>query len=288
MENNTMKFEVNNMEFEVEYTQQKTGNIFYGSEDEIHFSMVTEYTVTIDDEIYPFRADGELSAKEVYTDFCFNCLSFVLQNGGMADIINSADDDADYGVILCEDDYYSDNRTDLRNLQVFFEMYTGGEVYTVVSNWCKENTNPAVWISEFKELKTLMSKFNSDELVDIIEDNEGELEDGMTLKEILKRELNTNVYISNAFSLQMLTSDAMISVEEIPEEDFNNVKNIAKSVVGHEDTANILGVEFNRESITLNKGDVLYVAQIIGGRLPEGATTLPEGFSFKYLKVAIQ
>lgn len=86
----------------------------------------------------------------------------------------------------------------------------------------------------------------------------------------------------------MLNSDAVISVEEIPEEDFNNIKNIAKSVVGHEDTANILGVEFNRESITLNKGDVLYVAQIVGGRLPEGATTLPEGFSFKYLKVAIQ
>lgn len=288
MKNNTLNFEIGNMEFEVEYTQQKTGNIFYGSEDEIHFSMVTEYIVTIDDETYPFKADGELSAKEVYTDFCFNCLKFVLQNGGMADIINSADDDVDYGVILCEDDYYSDNRTDLRNLHVFFEMYTGGEVYTVVSNWCKENTNPAVWINEFRELKVLMSKFNSDELTDIIEDNEGELEEGMTLKEVLKRELNTNVYISNAFSLQMLNGDAMVSVNEITEDDFNNIKNIAKSVVGHEDTANVLGVEFNRESITLNKGDILYVAQIVGGRLPEGATTLPDGFKFKFLKVAIQ
>ncbi len=288
MKNNTMEFEIGNMEFEVEYTQQKTGNIFYGSEEEIHFSMVTEYIVTIDDEVYPFKADGELSAKEVYTDFCYNCLAFVLQNGGMADIINSAEDDVDYGVILCEDDYFSGNRTDLRNLHTFFEMYNGGEIYTVVSNWCKENTNPAVWIAEFRELKSLMANFSPDELVDIIEDNEEELEEGMTLKEILKRELNTNVFISNAFSLQMLNSDAMISVEEISEEDFNNVKSTAKSVVGHEDTANVLGVEFNRENITLNKGDVLYVAQIIGGRLPEGATTLPDGFKFKFLKVAIQ
>ena len=288
MKNENITFEINNMQFEVKHVQQRFGNSFYGDEEETHLSMVTEYIVTTDDEVYSFRVDGELSAKEVYTDFCYNCLAFVLQNGGMKDIINSADDDADYGVILCEDDYLSGNRTDLRKFHNFFEMYTGGEIYTVISNWCKENTNPSIWISEFREIKALMANFSPEELEDIIEDNEGELEEGASLKEVLKRELNTNVYIGNAFSLQMLTSDAMISVEEIPEEDFNNVKNIAKSVVGHEDTANILGVEFNRESITLNKGDVLYVAQIVGGRLPEGATTLPEGFSFKYLKVAIQ
>lgn len=288
MKNNTMEFKIGNAEFEVEYTQQRVGDIFYGSEDEIHFSMVTEYTITIDDEIYTFKVDGELSAKEIYTDFCYNCLSFVLQNGGMEDIINSADNDVDYDVILCEDDYFCNNHTDLRNFHTFFEMYNGGEIYTVVSNWCKQNTNPNAWIKEFRELKSLMSNFTSDELADIIEDNEEELEEGMTLKEIIKRELNTNVFISNAFSLQMLNSDAMISVEEISEEDFNNVKSTAKSVVGHEDTANVLGVEFNRENITLNKGDVLYVAQIIGGRLPEGATKLPDGFKFKFLKVAIQ
>lgn len=167
-------------------------------------------------------------------------------------------------------------------------MYEGGEIYTVISNWCKQNTNPAVWISEFKELKSLMSNFSLDELADIIEDNEVELEESSSLKEVLERVLNTNTYVSNAFSLQMLNGDAMVSVKEINEEDFNNVKNIAKSVVGHKDTATVLGVEFNRESITLNKGDVLYVAQIVGGRLPEGATELPDGFRFKYLKVAIQ
>ena len=289
MENEKFNFEVNDMKFAVEYVQERFGNLFYGSEDETHFRMVTNYSVAIsDDEIYSFKADGELSAKEVYTDFCFNCLKFVLQRGGMKHIINSADDDADFNVILGEDDYFSNTYTDLRSFHTFFEMYNGSEIYSVVFNWCKNNTNPAIWISEFRELKSLMSKFNSEELTDIIEDNEEELEGGMTLKEILKRELNTNVYISNAFSLQMLTGDAMISVKEITADDFNKVKATAKSVVGHKDTATVLGVEFNRENITLNKGDVLYVAQIIGGRLPEGATTLPDGFKFKFLKVAIQ
>ena len=39
--------------------------------------------------------------------------------------------------------------------------------------------------------------------------------------------------------------------------------------------------------ITLDKGDELFVAQLQGGRLPEGSTTLPEGFSFKFLKVIL-
>lgn len=94
-------------------------------------------------------------------------------------------------------------------------------------------------------------------------------------------------FINNAFSLQMLQEDCTIKVTEINEKTFDNAKNKAVSVVGHKETANILGVEFNRASITLNKGDVLYVAQVVGGRLPEGCTQLPEGFAFKYLKVEI-
>ena len=47
------------------------------------------------------------------------------------------------------------------------------------------------------------------------------------------------------------------------------------SVIGHKDTANVLGVKMNRINVTLRKGAVAYVAQLQGGRLPEGATTLP-------------
>lgn len=60
-----------------------------------------------------------------------------------------------------------------------------------------------------------------------------------------------------------------------------------KSIVGHEDTARVLGVACNRESVTLKEGDILYVAQLTGGRLPEGCKELPEGFKFKFFKVRV-
>lgn len=94
-------------------------------------------------------------------------------------------------------------------------------------------------------------------------------------------------YLGNAFSLQMLKSfPCSINIVECTKEEALNKNNI--SVVGYKDIANILSVDFNRVSITLNEGDILYVAQVIGGRLPEGCTTLPEGFKMKFLKVTIQ
>lgn len=94
-----------------------------------------------------------------------------------------------------------------------------------------------------------------------------------------------NTYLGNAFSLQMLASfPCSVSVTEVSKED---VPSDAVSVVGHQQTADILGVAFNRVSLTLHKGDVLYVAQVVGGRLPEGATTLPDGYSMKFLKVTL-
>ena len=95
-------------------------------------------------------------------------------------------------------------------------------------------------------------------------------------------------YLGNAFSLQMLPSDGNVSVETVTETD---IPSDVVSCIGHADTANvltdILGMEIpvNRMSVTLNEGDVLYVAQITGGRLPEGSTTLPNGFAFKFMKV---
>lgn len=59
------------------------------------------------------------------------------------------------------------------------------------------------------------------------------------------------------------------------------------SAIGHTDTAHVLGVEPNRINVHLSTGDVAYVAQLQGGRLPEGTTTLPDGFSFKFIKVVV-
>jgi len=47
-------------------------------------------------------------------------------------------------------------------------------------------------------------------------------------------------------------------------------------------------VSLNRVNVTLDENTEMYVAQLVGGRLPEGATTLPEGFSFKFYRVTLQ
>lgn len=111
-----------------------------------------------------------------------------------------------------------------------------------------------------------------------------------------KKQSNMKKYLANAFSLQMLEAlPAVIKVREAKEEEIFSVaadgsKNLVNgivSVIGHEDTARVLGVPFNRISVKFKDGDIIYVAQLQGGRLPEGATTLPEGFKFKYIKVTL-
>jgi hypothetical protein len=95
--------------------------------------------------------------------------------------------------------------------------------------------------------------------------------------------MEKNVYVSNAFSLQMVKeNDYNVKVNEV-----DSLPDGLVSAIGHSDTAKVLGYEPNRINVELQKGDVLYVAQLIGGRLPEGATTLPEGFSFKFYRVCI-
>ena len=90
------------------------------------------------------------------------------------------------------------------------------------------------------------------------------------------------VFLLNAFSLQMLDGDATVKFTEVPKLPEGLI-----SAIGHQDTANVLGVPMNRVNVTLRKGAVAYVAQLQGGRLPEGATTLPEGFQFKFIKVEV-
>jgi hypothetical protein len=88
------------------------------------------------------------------------------------------------------------------------------------------------------------------------------------------------MYLLNAFSLQMVQDfPCSISFTEVSELPSN-----LTSAIGHQDTANVLGVPMARINVTLKAGDTFYIAQLQGGRLPEGSTTLPEGFYFKYLK----
>lgn len=89
-------------------------------------------------------------------------------------------------------------------------------------------------------------------------------------------------YLLNAFSLQMVDVPCIAIYEEV-----DALPDGLISAIGHADTAHVLGVEPNRINVHLSDGDVAYVAQLQGGRLPEGSTTLPEGFSFKFIKVKV-
>ena len=95
------------------------------------------------------------------------------------------------------------------------------------------------------------------------------------------------VYLLNAFSLQMLEGDATVRFTEVSRDKVFHRDHCLVSAIGHADTARVLGVEMNRVNVTLRKGDTAFVAQLQGGRLPEGSTTLPEGFSFKFYKVEV-
>ena len=63
------------------------------------------------------------------------------------------------------------------------------------------------------------------------------------------------------------------------------------SVIGHADTARVVGgllgreIPANRVTYKAQPGDVLYVAQYTGPRLPEGATQLPEGAEIRFYKI---
>ena len=91
-------------------------------------------------------------------------------------------------------------------------------------------------------------------------------------------------YIGNAFSPSMLDGDSTLTFRMLEcKPDLAGLT----SAVGHADTAAVLGVEYARINLALKKGDTLIIAMLTGGRLPEGCTTLPDGFSFKFWEVTL-
>ena len=102
------------------------------------------------------------------------------------------------------------------------------------------------------------------------------------------------MFILNAFSLNMLVGNADISVRGVSQKVAACLAPACVSAVGHADTAavfsNVLGVEIpcNRATVALKEGDVALVGQYSGPRLPEGATSLPEGATIKWLVVGVK
>jgi len=106
---------------------------------------------------------------------------------------------------------------------------------------------------------------------------------------------STKTYLLNAFSLNMLPEFAQVEIMPISlaEAMIAFKEEAPESAVGHAETAAILSgllgapVPFNRATVKLNIGDAAIVAQYIGPRLPEGATSLPDGAKIEFRWVRI-
>lgn len=102
----------------------------------------------------------------------------------------------------------------------------------------------------------------------------------------------SKAFLGNAFSGQMIGGDALIRKVRVTPEEVLQAE--WESCIGHPDTANVVAGILGREvacqrvSISLSKGDTLYVAQVMGGRLPEGCTTLPDGMKIVFDKYTIE
>ena len=101
--------------------------------------------------------------------------------------------------------------------------------------------------------------------------------------------------VLNAFSLSMLGAlPATLDVEEISAAQAAEwLQDNLESCVGHADTAKLfetilrVPVPVNRVSVTIPCGEDVIVGQYIVQRLPEGATTLPEGASIRWMLVTV-
>lgn len=106
-------------------------------------------------------------------------------------------------------------------------------------------------------------------------------------------------YLGNALSLGMLDhltegTNGNLSITGISLEDAKRwASQDFTSCVGHSDTAALISnmldtdVQMNRMSTSLKPGDELLVAQYNGPRLPEGATSLPEGARIRWMLVKV-
>lgn len=104
--------------------------------------------------------------------------------------------------------------------------------------------------------------------------------------------MTPQTFLANALAPSMIADPtARLDFAEITLETARALAADAVSHVGHADTAACFAdalrrpVEQSRASLTLSVGDILLIGQIVAGRLPEGATTLPENVRFRWLRI---
>jgi hypothetical protein len=101
------------------------------------------------------------------------------------------------------------------------------------------------------------------------------------------------VYLSNAFSLNMLDDQNPPGRVEIEACRPEAVPAEAESIIGHPNTAQLVSarlgrlVPVNRATLRLYAGDVLYVAQYRGERLKEGVTELPSDATLAFYRIVL-
>jgi len=104
-------------------------------------------------------------------------------------------------------------------------------------------------------------------------------------------------YILNAFSINMLNAFPLkVSFKEIALEEAQSIlaNHAPDSGVGHTDTARVFGgllgqpVNANRINVSLDAGDKALIGQYKGPRLPEGATSLPEGATIVWVVASVE
>ena len=108
------------------------------------------------------------------------------------------------------------------------------------------------------------------------------------LDEMIKLWFAEDIGDGDHTTLSSIPADAMGKQQLIIKEDgiLAGVE-VAKRIFNIFDP-NLKMTQFLKDGDAVKKGDIAFVAQLQGGRLPEGSTTLPEGFSFKFLKVIVE
>lgn len=87
-------------------------------------------------------------------------------------------------------------------------------------------------------------------------------------------------YIGNAFSPNMV-DEGTIKIEKINKNEFIEASKDSKSVIGHPEISKLFNLELNRESIYLNKGDILYV--VVPSKRPMENKIVENGGKYEFI-----
>ena len=97
-------------------------------------------------------------------------------------------------------------------------------------------------------------------------------------------------YVCNAISIQMLMglSKFRLDAIEISKDFFFKMTRDAISFMGHHDIAELLRLDYNRSDLYLKDGDVLYIAQYVGGRTSETTEIPIEDKPLKFYQIIVE